>query len=282
MRGSGLGRRKPHRSSNLSSIRPSAGAGILRTVPAPRDYVRWVNANVGFNPRGQAHSDYLTGRIFADLARVCRPFARAMNARELELRPNVGLNGVRQAVAAVPAGAEHNEPIEIDTNIDGVIFALPKGRPRHHETSPIALENKTIMTAHGKARKNRYGDMRAFASHVHSQNPEAIAAFAMIVNTALDYRNPDAFARSAKKTGTNKPEDAANTIGLFTSGTVLRDSPTEPLHRVEALLILALNYNGIDATAKLVAARPAPGAGSPFSYAGFLDRLCRLYSQRFP
>lgn len=53
--------------------------------------------------------------------------------------------------------------------------------------TPITLENKSIMTAHGKARTHRYNDARAFASHVHNSSPSTIAAFSVVINAALAY-----------------------------------------------------------------------------------------------
>ncbi len=110
---------------------------------APERYVDWVNHHVGFNPRGQSHSDELTRSAFADLRERC------------------------------PGVAQH------------------------------------FMTAHGKARTNRHKDARAYAAHVHSGSPSTIAAFTIVINTALTYRNPDAFSRTAKSSGT-KPESCCS------------------------------------------------------------------------
>lgn len=136
------------------------------------------------------------------------------------------------------------------------------------------------MTAHGKARTNRYNDARAYATHVHGSSPTTIAAFTIIVNTAPTYRNPDAFARAARSSGTNPPRAASTTVRLFTSMR-LRDTPTDPIGRCEAVLVLALDYDGVTPTARLIDDETLLAADSPFSYQGFLDRICRLYAERF-
>jgi hypothetical protein len=101
-----------------------------------------------------------------------------------------------------------------------------------------------------------------------------------VINTALSYRNPDAFARTAKASGVNKAADAQRTIELFKSMR-LRIEPLDPPGRCEAVLILAIDYNGMNPTARLVTESPAPEPSSPFSYDGFLHRLCELYQSRF-
>lgn len=150
--------------------------------------------------------------VVADLRRRCDAIDQHFRERLVELRQNVGVNGKRNVARyGEPEAADEDEP-DLDPNVDGIVFGLTGWSPRTPAVSPVALENKTIMTAHGKARTNRFNDARAFASHVHAQSPAAIAAFTIIVNTALKYRNPDAFARSARQTGVNKPLDAAGSV----------------------------------------------------------------------
>ena len=244
-------------------------------MSAPEEYVAWINEHVGFNPRGQTHSDFLTARIVADLAGRCPPVGSDFRDGHLLLRQNVGINGVRHSspLALPITGAED---LDLDPNIDGVVLRTATGPV----TSPLTLENKTVMTAHGKARTNRFNDARAYASHVHTASPSTVAGFTIVINTALRYRNPDAFARSAASSGTNRPGDAAKTIGLFRR-LPLREMPADPASRCEAVLILAIDYDGETPSARLIEADPAPRAGDPFSYDWFLDRLCSLFQQRF-
>jgi hypothetical protein len=244
-------------------------------VSAPDEYVAWVNSHVGFNPRGQGHSDTLTAGIIRDLAARCGMFGVALNSGAIEWRPNVGLTGKR-----------HNSPVladddtEIEPNIDGVVLRSAGLYPDDRTVPvPLTIENKTIMTAHGKARTNRYNDARAFATHVHAASPETIAAFTIVINTALKYRNPDAFARSAKVSGVNRPDDAKNTIELFRS-MKLRADASDKVGRCEAVFILAIDYDGETPTATLVTGPPAPVPGQPFSYSWFLDLLCEQFVAR--
>src|SRR5207253_5576122 len=110
----------------------------------------------------------------------------------------------------------------------------------------IAIENKTIMTAHAKARTNRRNDARAFAGHVHDVDQSVIAGFTIAINTSETYLNPDKFSQSAAMSGTNNAKGMATTLGLFGSEITLplRVSPDSPRLRCEAVWILALKYDG--------------------------------------
>ena len=101
----------------------------------------------------------------------------------------------------------------------------------------------------------------------------------MVINTALAYRNPDDFARAAKNSGTNTPAAARKTIDLFRSMRV-RSDPKDRVGRCEAVFILAIDYDGVSNTARLVSDPPAPQSGEPFSYAWFLDQMCEQFIRR--
>ncbi len=247
-------------------------------MSAPEAYVDWINNHVGFNPRGQAHSDLLTAAVIADLREHCPEFDEALATGRLEWRPNVGLTGKRHNSPVVD---EDDEDGEIEPNIDGVVL---RGDGLLAATAnavpvPLTIENKTIMTAHGKARTNRYNDARAYATHVHAASPDTVAAFTMVVNTALTYRNPDEFARAAKSSGVNSPDAAPKTIDMFRSMRIRTDT-TQPVGRCEAVFVLVIEYDGATPTARLVNEPPVPQPGEPFSYEWFLDRICEEYLKR--
>ena len=145
---------------------------------APELYVNWINQHVGFNPRGQGHSDFLTARIVDDLRSRCSLIGEQFYTGALRLHANVGANGKRHMSPLVELDAEAGDEQEIDPNIDGVILRTSDAATM---TTPLVIENKTIMTAHGKARTNRYNDARAYASHVHNTRPNTITAFTIVI-----------------------------------------------------------------------------------------------------
>ena len=111
---------------------------------------------MGFNPRGQANSDALSDFVVADLLEMCPALRTALEVGDLKPRKNPN---VKTRVA--------------ERSIDLVLCEggeIPKISVR------VSVENKTIMTAHGKARKNRYGELIAYSNHMHNHNRRCILA----------------------------------------------------------------------------------------------------------
>ncbi len=94
--------------------------------------------------------------------------------QELELHAHKIIASAMAAAETIDIEAEDEDESEVDPNIDGVVLSSGLWSPR--EVTPITLENKTIMTAHGKARTNRHNDARAYASHVHNSSPSTAGA----------------------------------------------------------------------------------------------------------
>ena len=109
----------------------------------------WVNGHLGFNPRSQANSDALSDFVVADLRQVCADIDTAIRSGTLQVIRNPG---VRTKVA--------------ERSIDLVL------RDSTEKLVCVSVEHKTIMTAHGKARKNRYGDIIAYSNHMHNHRRE--------------------------------------------------------------------------------------------------------------
>jgi len=217
-----------------------------------------MNAHLGFNPRSQANSNALSDFVIADLQRSCRALAIDLDSEEIKPIKNAD---VRTRVAS--------------RNID-LIFAeksLGAGSVR------AAVENKTIMTAHGKARWNRYGDLIAYCNHVHNHRPDCIAAAIVIVNCCPVYENPDAFAKGLVRPRFDMQKVVKDTVKIF-ADIPLRSSADDPNDQPEAVAVIVVNYDGKN-PAKLVRDGLSPQPGSPIHYETFLKTLCSSYAKRF-
>lgn len=139
----------------------------------------------------------------------------------------------------------------------------------------VSVEHKTIMTAHGKARKNRYGDIIAYCNHMHNHRKECIAGAIVIVNTSPIYENPDAFAKGLMRPKFKMEKVVADTIKIF-SQIPLRELP-ETNDQPEALAVIVMNYDGVG-PATLVDYFPEE---SQSRYHAFIGRIARLYVERF-
>jgi hypothetical protein len=223
---------------------------------APEAYIAWINQHLGFNPRSQANSNALSEFVVADLRESCPAVASDIDAKRLVPAKNAD---VRTRVAS--------------RNVDLIFLAVePK-------TARAAVENKTIMTAHGKARWNRYGDLIAYCNHMHNHRPDCIAAAIVIVNCSPAYENPDGFARGLLRPKFDMAKVVKDTVKIFTD-VPLRTSPDEPNDQPEALSVIVVDYDGKE-PAKLVTGELSPRAESPTHYESFIKRICRLYRRRF-
>jgi hypothetical protein len=224
-------------------------------VPAPEAYIDWINAHLGFNPRSQANSNALSEFVVADLRRLCPPLRRALQSEQLRTSRNAK---VWTKVAC--------------RNID---LVFNEG----DSATKIAVEHKSIMAAHGKARWNRYGDIIAYCNHMHNHMREAIAAATVVVNCSGAYENPDAFARGLPRPRFDMQKVVADTVRIF-ANLPLRQLSDEPNDQPEAVLVIVVDYDGRNA-AKLVTGELSPQPGSQVHYDSFIARICELYRERF-
>ena len=140
----------------------------------------------------------------------------------------------------------------------------------------VSVEHKTIMTAHGKARWNRYGDIIAYCNHMHNHGKESIAGGLVVVNTAPLYANPNGFAKGLVRPKFKMEKVVADTVKIFHQ-IPLRESPEEPNDQPEALAVIVVNYDGVQ-PATLV---DYLSAESQIHYENFVRRIARLYVERF-
>jgi len=228
-------------------------------LTTPEAYIRWINEHLGFNPRSQANSDALSDFVVADLEGSCSELRAALRSGLLIARknPNVQTKVAEKSIDLV--FHEKNE--------------LPALSVR------VSVEHKTIMTAHVKARKNRYGDLIAYCNHMHNHRTDCIAAGIVVVNTSPAYENPDAFAKGLKRPRLNMEKVVADTIRIF-EAVPLRNETHEPNEQPEALAVIVVNYDGVH-PARLVTRPPAPRPREMVHYDSFIRRICRLYRRRF-
>ncbi len=226
---------------------------------APEAYVNWVNAHLGFNPRSQANSDALADFVIADLMATCPALNAALKSGELKPLKNPN---VRTKVA--------------ERSIDLVIC---EGADAPNISVRVSVENKTIMTAHGKARKNRYGDLIAYSNHMHNHNRKCVAGAIVVVNVSPAYENPDAFAKGLLRPKFKMEKVVADTIAIFDK-IPLRDTLEDPNELPEAVSVIVVDYDGVS-PAQLVSGALAPQTGSNINYDGFIRRICEIYGTRF-
>ena len=226
---------------------------------APDAYTQWINAHIGFNPRGQANSDALSEFVISDLKETCPALRGALEAGELKplKNPNVRANFAERSIDLV----------------------LYDGGEVPNIAVRLSVENKTIMTAHGKARKNRYGDLIAYSNHMHNHNRNCVAGAIVVVNVSPLYENPDAFAKGLVRPKFKMEKVVSDTISIFDK-IPLRDTVDDPNELPESVAVIVMDYDGMN-PAKLVTGPLAPQTDSHLNYENFIRRICELYGKRF-
>ena len=220
-----------------------------------------MNEHLGFNPRGQSNSDALSDFVVADLRQACPSLAAALESGNIRARKNP---------TVFTRGGVRGRSIDLVLHESAASPAI---------TVCVSIEHKTIMTAHGKARLNRYGDLIAYSNHMHNHRPECIAGGVVVVNISPAYENPDAFAKGLQRPTFNMSKIVANTVKIFAE-IPLRDESSEPSDRPEAIGVIVVDYDGVN-PAKLVAGPLAPQPGSAIHYDSFIRRISDLYAKRF-
>lgn len=228
----------------------------------PELYVRWMNANIGFNPRGARNSNAMSEYVLKDLRNAS---IKAINV----LTNSHNLIPIKNANVSVgDAGLTVR-------NIDLVLAV--KGEPNSPLRVQLSVEHKTIMTAHGKARKNRYGDIIAYCGHMHNHRRDCVVGATVVINTSEAYENPDSFAKGLKRPKFKMDKVVADTIKVF-ENIPLRDLPSDAVELPEALAVIVVNYDGIN-PATLVT--DIPDVSSPSHYDNVIKRLVETYEDRF-
>ena len=226
---------------------------------APEAYVCWINEHLGFNPRSQANSNALSDFVVRDLRELCPAPEAAIASGELMPRKNPT---VRTRITG--------------RSVDLVLHEKTEGPAL---SVRISVEHKSIMTAHGKARLNRYGDLIAYCNHMHNHRRDCIAGGIVVVNTSAAYQNPDAFARGLERPKFDMERVVADTVKIF-ARIPFRNEPNDPNDQPEALAVIVVDYDGVK-PGKLVSGPLAPQPNSDIHYENFARRICQLYERRF-
>lgn len=191
-------------------------------MAAPEAYVEWINQHLGFNPRSQAASNALADFVLEDLKRQCPALQAAFISGMIKSQKNA-------SVATVVA----------ERDVDLVVYQQDEQAIQVR----LSVENKTIMAAHGKARKNRFGDILAYCNHVHNHRRECVAGAVLVINTSSIYVNPDGFARGLKRPAFKMERVVTDTVRLFEK-IPLRNGPNESNELPEGLTVVLIAYDG--------------------------------------
>lgn len=223
-----------------------------------------------YHPRSNKHGIALCDYILEDLLANCPKIAADAAACKLVYERNqvitVGSNDWNIDLILGPPPISFRPP----ATSSPIVRALPS-------TIRIAIEAKTIMTEHGKARRNRQRDLDSFHQFARRYDATTVVGAVTVVNIATTFKSPLRDVLTVHKSVATLVQ---GTIGILRS-IQLRASMDQP--GLDGNTVIIVEHDNIDPSkTALVVGQPAPQTGDPLHYDSFLTRICDRYSQRWP
>ena len=237
-------------------------------MPAPSDFIAHLAAKL-YHPRSNKHGIALCDSILADLLANCPRLAEHAQMRLLVY--------------------ERNQKIFVNNsewNID-LVIGTPPTTPLPPGSTPIvravpsairiAIEAKTIMTAHSNARRNRQRDLESFHDFAHRNDSHSIAAAATIINIASQFQSP---LRSTITHHRNVAALVGGAVRLFRS---IQQRTSLEQRGLEANTVIVVDHENVAGRPppRLISRAPAPQVGEPLHYDSFVRRICDRYTERW-
>lgn len=168
-----------------------------------------------------------------------------------------------------------SDDAEIQTQIAGD-RPIAEAEP---ESIWLAVDAKSVMTEHGKARRNRQRDINSFADIMHRHHPGAVSAGLLLINMAERFRSPLRDEGDITQHD-NIEELVAGTVEIFED---IDRAEGEISANVDAVATIVVEHTNIedDHDTRLVTGEPAPQPGEIVHYQEFLDILLDTFVPRF-
>ncbi|EMA41948.1 hypothetical protein C447_00120 [Halococcus hamelinensis 100A6] len=232
----------------------------------------WLRENE-YHPRSSKHGSVSCLALLDDLLYESDLFREAAEAGEIVYEEDytVGEGELRWNVDLVlgPPTNEVETPIEGDRQI-------AEANP---EEIWLAIDAKSVMTEHQKARRNRQRDINGFADIMYHHYPGAVAGGVLLINIADQFRSP------LRDEGDITEHDnierlVEETIEIFRT---IDRSEGEIDPNVDAAATVVVDHTNLDDDheTQLVEDPPAPGENSIVNYRTFLSIIVETFEERF-
>lgn len=143
----------------------------------------------------------------------------------------------------------------------------------------LAIDAKSVMTEHGKARRNRQRDINSFADIMHRHHPGAIAGGVLLINMADRFRSPLRDEGDITKHD-NIEQLVSDTVDIFRDIDRAEGDISSNVDGVACVVVEHTNLDD-DHGSRLVTEEPAPQEGDITNYREFLDIIVETLEERF-
>lgn len=254
-------------------------------MPAPERFVEWLTANqhvdkvyrhtYHYHPRSDAHSNALFHFVMDDLVQHCPTIAAHAASHQIAYGINL--------LATWESSADKKR---LDLAIGTPTAPTPP--PRNGEPIRkvatlshilISCEGKAVMTEHIKAIPRLFDELSSSHEIVHRGAPDAIAAGLTVINIADSFVSPTRqhHADSLIWTRHRQPEVTAAVVAKLRMLPIRQRVGAVGFDAYATIVVNCTNQG----PASLYTDPPAPRPGDPDHYLTFLERICRVYTERF-
>ena len=239
-------------------------------VPADREFVDYLE-KVMYHPRSSEHGDKLCILLLQDLLRLCEPFNKAAKERRIVYRLNyvIDKGSPTQWNLDLVVGPPALKAQQLLESNDALLLGEPA-------EIWLAIDAKTIMTEHCKARRNRQRDLNSLQDILHRKNRRTIVGGLLVVNIADSFKSP---LRPEITIHRNIRRIVQETIDLF-KGLPLAKSAGTGLDGLGIIVVSHTNTKGD--SSRLFTEEPAPQPGDSLHYLMFLQDICSEFKKRYP
>jgi len=227
----------------------------------------------GYHPRSSKHGEASCIAFLGDILYQSHTIRDAAEAGEIVYKQDhtVGSGDSKWNTDLVLGTPADSDDVEIDPEL-----GIAEGEP---DEVWLALDAKSVMTEHGKARRNRQRDINSFADIMHSHYPGSVTGGILLINAAEKFKSP------LRDEGDITKHDridslAPETVDIFRDIDRAEGKISPNVDGVACIVVEHTNMdNGIPT--RLITEPPAPQPGDAVNYQTFLDDIIDTFENRW-
>jgi hypothetical protein len=251
-------------------------------MTAPEKFVRWMSANnqvdgfgntYRYHPRSDSHSKAICEYMMVDLLDHCAVLSEQAASGEVAY-------GINLDYTSPVSGKRKRFDLAIGTPATPFMGGLDRiAKVTELGAVLLTCEAKSAMTEHVKAKPRLYDELSSSHEIVHQGRPEAIATGITVINRADTYYSPTNQTDPTSLTA-NYHDQPRVTKALIDHlrGLRIRDD-TESVG-FDAYCNIVVTTDNLTSVA-LWTVPPAPQPGDEDYYGTFIEKIARLYTERF-
>lgn len=237
-----------------------------------RRIAEWLGEN-DYHPRSPKHGSASCLYFIDDLLHESEVFREAAANGEI----------VYQEDYTVGEGASKwNTDLVVGPPAEDVQAEIGSDRPiveAEPEEIWLAIDAKSVMTEHGKARRNRQRDINSFADIMHRHHPGAVAGGILLINVADRFKSP---LRDEDDITEHEhiEELVSETVEIFRDIDRAQGEVSPDVDGVGCVVVDHTNMDDGEDT-ELVTDPPAPQPGDIVRYRDFLEIIVETLEERW-